>query len=120
MKQADQISRTPFGNITNIQLSCVIYCLLSLLNKDSDECPLSCWIVLCLLDDIAENNKIYEEPSDGVIQSPSDYQGLHDKTHQKTCLRVQCCHQNKDLSFAVRKGQSPFTDVSTTQHLGIV
>jgi hypothetical protein len=120
MKPANQIGRTPFGDLTNIQLSGIIYCLLSLLNKDSDEYPLSCWIVLCLLDDITDNSKIYEEPSGGVIQTPSDYQGLHDKTCQQTRLRVQHCHQNKDFSSIVRKGQSLFTDVSTAQQSGII
>jgi hypothetical protein len=120
MKPADQIGRTPFGDLTNIQLLGIIYCLLSLLNKDFDEYPLSCWTVFCLLDDVTDNSKIYEEPSDGVIQTPSDYQGLHEKMHQQTCLMVQRCHQNKDLSSAIRKGQSPFTDVSSTQQSGIV
>jgi hypothetical protein len=100
------------------QVSSIAYC--QLLNKDSDEYPLSCWIVLCFLYDVTDNSKIYEEPSDGVIQTPSDYQGLHDKTCQQTRLRVQHCHQNKDLSSVVCKGQSPFIDVSTTQQSGII
>jgi hypothetical protein len=73
MKLADQIGQTPFGDLTNIHMSGIIYCLLSLLNKDSDEYPLSCWIVLCLLDNVPDNSKIYEEPSDGVIQTSTDY-----------------------------------------------
>jgi hypothetical protein len=75
------------------QVSSIAYC--QLLNKDSDEYPLSCWIVLCFLYDVTDNSKIYEEPSDGVIQTPSDYQGLHDKMCQQTHLRVQHYHQNK-------------------------
>jgi hypothetical protein len=50
-----------------------------LLNKDSDDVPLSLWIILCFLDDVADHSKIYEEPSDGGIQTPFDYQGLHEK-----------------------------------------
>jgi hypothetical protein len=88
MKPVDQIDRTPFGDLTNIQLPGIIYFLLSLLNKDSDEYTLSCWIALCLLVDVTDNSKIYEEPSDGVIQTSADYQGLCDKMRQQTRLRV--------------------------------
>jgi hypothetical protein len=64
-----------------------------LFNKLFDEYPLSFWIVLCFLDDVADNSQIYDEPSDGIIQTPSDYQGLHDKMRQQTHLRVQRCHK---------------------------
>jgi hypothetical protein len=115
----DRIGQTPFGNLTNIQLSGIIYFLLQLLNKDSDEYPISSWIVLCFLDDVTDNSKIYEEPSDGIIQTPPDYQGLCDKMRQQTHLRVQRCHQNKDLSSQAL-GQSTFTDGSRTQQSGII
>jgi hypothetical protein len=64
---------------------------------------------------MSPTSKIYEEPNDDVIQTPSNYQGLRDKMRQQTHLRLQHCHQNKDLSSIIRKGQSPFTDGSTTQ-----
>jgi hypothetical protein len=81
---------------------------------------MSFWIILCFLDDVADNSKIYEEPSDDVIQTPSDYQGLRDKMRQQTRLRVQRCHQNKDISSIIRKGQTPFTDVSNTRQSGTI
>jgi hypothetical protein len=66
------------------------------------------------------NSKIYEEPSDGVIQTPFDYQALYEKMRQQTRLRVQRCWQNKGINSAIRKSQMPFTDVSNTQQLGVV
>jgi hypothetical protein len=91
-----------------------------MLNKDSDEYPLSCWIVLCLLDGVTDNSKKFEEPSDTIIQTPSNYQGLREKRCQQTRLRAQCCRQNKDFSSVVHKAQSPLTDVSKTQQSGII
>jgi hypothetical protein len=81
-KKCSHISRTPFGDLTNIQMSGIIDCFLVLFNKLFHEYPLSFWIVLCFLDDIIDNIKIYEEPSDDVIQTPSDYQALREKTRQ--------------------------------------
>jgi hypothetical protein len=86
-----------------------------LLNKLFHEYPQSFWIVLCFLDDVTDNSKIYEEPSDGVIQTPLDYQALREKMRQQTRLRVQHCRQNKDISSFIRKSQTPFIDVSNTQ-----
>jgi hypothetical protein len=114
MQPADHIAQTPFGGLTNIQMSSIIDCFLVLFNKLFHEYSLSFWIVLCFLDDVADNSKIYEEPSDGVIQTPSDYQALRDKTRQQTRLRVQHCRQNKDISSSVCKSQMPFTNVSNT------
>jgi hypothetical protein len=82
MQPADHIARTPFGDLTNIQMSGIIDCFLILFNKLFHEYPLSFWIVLCFLDDVIDNNKIYEEPSDGVMQTPLDYQALHEKMCQ--------------------------------------
>jgi hypothetical protein len=82
MQLADHIARTPFGDLTNFQMSGIIDCFLILFNKLFHEYPLSFWIVLCFLDDVIDNSKIYEEPSDGVIQTPSDYQALHEKMCQ--------------------------------------
>jgi hypothetical protein len=45
--------------------------------------PLSFWIVSCFLDDVANNSKIKEEPSEGRIQTPSDYKDLHEKHANK-------------------------------------
>jgi hypothetical protein len=81
MKPADPIARKPFGNVTNIQMSGIKDCFIVLFNKLFHEYPLSFWLVLCFLDDVADNSKIYEEPSDGVIQTPSDYQALCEETH---------------------------------------
>jgi hypothetical protein len=67
----------------------IIYCFLVLCNKLFHDYALSFWIVLCFLDDVADNSKIYEEPSDGIIQIPSDYQASHEKMRQQTHLRVQ-------------------------------
>jgi hypothetical protein len=69
---------------------------------------------------VVDNSKIYEEPSGGVIQTPSDYQVLREKMCQQTRLRVQRCRQNKDISSTVRKSQMPFTNVSNTQQPGTV
>jgi hypothetical protein len=79
MQPADHIARTPFGILTNIQMSGIIDCFLVLFNKLFHEYPLSFWIVLCFLDDVVDNSKIYEEPSDDVIQTTSDYQALREK-----------------------------------------
>jgi hypothetical protein len=95
-------------------MSGIIDCFLVLCNKLFHEYPLSFWIVLCFLDDVVDNSKIYEEPSDGVIQTPSDYQALCEKTCQQTRLRVQHCWQNKDISSSLCKSQTPFTVVSNT------
>jgi hypothetical protein len=80
MQPAVHIARTPFGNLTNIQMPGIIDCFLVLCNKLFHEYPLSFWIVLCFLDNVADKSKIYEEPRDGVIQTPSDYQALREKT----------------------------------------
>jgi hypothetical protein len=82
MQPADHIARTPFGILTNIQMSGIIDCFLVLFNKLFHEYPLSFWIVLCFLDDVIDNSKIYEEPSDGVIQAHPDYQALREKACQ--------------------------------------
>jgi hypothetical protein len=73
MQPADHIAWTPFGDLTNIQMLGIIDCFLVLFSKLFHEYPLSFWIVLCFLDDVADNSKIYEEPSDSVIQTPLDY-----------------------------------------------
>jgi hypothetical protein len=39
---------------------------------------------------------------------------------QQTRLRVEHCHQNKDLSAAVHKLHVPFIDVSNPQQSGII
>jgi hypothetical protein len=114
MQPMIHIAGTPFGDLTNIQMSGVIDCFLVLCNRLFHEYPLF-WIVLCFLDNVADKSKIYEEPSDGIIQSPLDYQALHEKMRQRTRLRVQCCWQNKDISSSICKSQMPFTDVSSTQ-----
>jgi hypothetical protein len=82
------IAGTLFGDLTNIQMSAIIDCFSVLCNKLFHEYPPSFWIVLCFLDDVADKSKIYEEPSDDVIQTPSDYQALGEKTRQQTRLRV--------------------------------
>jgi hypothetical protein len=115
MQSTDHIAQTPFDELTNIQMSSIINCFLVLFNKLFHEYPLSFWIVLCFLDDVTDNSKIYEEPSDAVIQTPSDYQALREKTCQQVCLRVQRCWKKKGFSSSVRKSQTPFTDVSNTQ-----
>jgi hypothetical protein len=120
MQPMDHIARTPFDDLTNIKMLGIIDCFLVLLNKLFHEYPLSFWIVLCFLDDVTDNSKIYEEPSDGVIQTPSDYQALHEKMRQQTRLRVQHCRQNKGISSFIRKGQMPFIDVSNTQQSGTI
>jgi hypothetical protein len=120
MQPADHIAPRPFGDLTNIQMSGIIDYFLVLFNKLFHEYPPSFWIVLCFLDDVADNSKIDEEPSDDVIQTPSDYQALCEKMRQQTRLRVQCCRQNKDISSYVRKSQMSFTDVSNTQQSGTV
>jgi hypothetical protein len=120
MQPLIHIAGTPFGDLTNIQMSGIIYCFLVLFNKLFHGHPLSFWIVLCFLDDVADKSKIYKEPSDGVIQTPSDYQAVHEKTRQQTRLRVQRCWQNKDVSSSVRKSQTPFIDVSNTQQSGTI
>jgi hypothetical protein len=112
MQPADHIAQTPFGDLTNIQMSGIIDCFSVLFNKLFHEYPLSFWIVLCFLDDVTDNSKIYEEPSDGIIQTPSDYQALREKMREQTRLRVQRCQQNKDISSSVRKSQTPFTNVT--------
>jgi hypothetical protein len=86
-----------------------------LFNKLFHDYPLSFWIILCFLNGVTDNSKIYEEPSDGIIQTPSDSQAMHEKMCQQTRLRVQCCWQNKDISSVVRKSQMPFESVSNTQ-----
>jgi hypothetical protein len=101
-------------------MSSIIGCFLLLCNKLFHDYPLSFWIVLYFLDDVANNSKIYEEPSDSVIQTPTDYQPSCEKMRQQTRLRVQHCRQNKDISLSIRKSQTPFTDVSNTQQLGTV
>jgi hypothetical protein len=116
MKPVNPIARTSFGDLTNIQMLGIIDCFLVLFNKFFYEYPLSFWIVLCFLDDVINNSKIYEEPSDGVIQTPSNYQALH----EKTCQRVQRCRQNKDINSSVHKSQTSFTDVSNTQQSGAI
>jgi hypothetical protein len=116
----DHIARTPFVELTNIQMSGIIDCFLGFFNKLFHEYPLSVWVVSCFLDDVADNSKIYEEPSDGVIQTPSDYQSLREKICQQTRLRVQHCCQNKDIGSSVRKSQMPFIDVSKTQQSGTI
>jgi hypothetical protein len=63
-------------------MSAIIDCFLVLFNKLFHKYPLSFWIVLCFLDDVVDNSKIYEEPSDGIIQTPLNYQALHEKMHQ--------------------------------------
>jgi hypothetical protein len=63
-------------------MSGIIDFFLVLFHKLFHDCPLSVWIVLCFLDDVAGNSKIYEEPSDSVIQTPDDCQALHEKTRQ--------------------------------------
>jgi hypothetical protein len=98
----------------------IIDCFLVLFNKLFHKYRLSFWIVLCFLDDITDNSKIYEEPSDGVIQTPSDYQALCEKMCEQTHLRVQRCWQNKDSSSSIRKSQMPFTYVSNTQQSGSI
>jgi hypothetical protein len=75
---------TLFGDLTNIQMPGIIDCFLVLCNKLFHEYPPSFWIVLCFLDDVADKSKIYEEPSDNVIQTHSDYQALGEKTRQQT------------------------------------
>jgi hypothetical protein len=116
MKPVNPIARTSFGDLTNIQMLGIIDCFLVLFNKLFHEYPLSFWIVLCFLDDVINNSKIYEEPSDGVIQTPSNYQALH----EKTCQRVHRCRQNKDINSSVHKSQTSFTDVSNTQQSGAI
>jgi hypothetical protein len=91
-----------------------------LFNKLFHDYPLLFWIVLCFLDDVVDNSKIYEEPSDGVIQTPSDYQATCEKTRQQTCLRVQHYRQNKDISSAIRNSQTQFESVSNTQQSGTI
>jgi hypothetical protein len=120
MKLEDAIAQTPFCDLTNIEMSGIIDCFLVLFNKLFHEYPLSFWIILCFLDDVTDNSKIYEEPSDDVIQTPFDYQALHEKVRQLTCLRVQRCRQNKDISSSVHKSQTPFIDLSNTQQSGVV
>jgi hypothetical protein len=80
MQPADHIARIPFSDLTNIQILGIIDCFLVLFNKLFHEYPLSFWIVLCFLDDVIDNSKIYEESSDGIIHF--DYQTLHKKTRQ--------------------------------------
>jgi hypothetical protein len=82
MKDADPIARTPFGDLTNIQMSGIIDCFLLLFNKLFHEYPLSFFIVFYFLDDVADNSKIFELPMSSVIQTPSDYQALHETTHK--------------------------------------
>jgi hypothetical protein len=74
MKPMEQNVRTPFGNITNIQLSGTIDSFVI------DECTHirgthKIMIFLCFLDVDADKMNIYEEPSDSGINTPSDYQG---------------------------------------------
>jgi hypothetical protein len=101
-------------------MSGIIGCFLVLFNKIFHKYPLSFWIVLCFLDDVVDNSKIYEEPSDGIIQTPLNYQALREKMHQQTRLWVQRYQQNKDISSSIRKSQMPFTNVSNTQQSGTI
>jgi hypothetical protein len=101
-------------------MSGIIGCFLVLFNKIFHKYPLSFWIVLCFLDDVVDNSKIYEEPSDGIIQTPLNYQSLREKMHQQTRLWVQRYQQNKDISSSIRKSQMPFTNVSNTQQSGTI
>jgi hypothetical protein len=63
-------------------MSGIINCFLLLFNKLFHEYPLSSWIVLCFLDDVTDNSKIYELAMYGVIQTPFDYQAWCEKTYQ--------------------------------------
>jgi hypothetical protein len=88
MQPVDHIAQRPFGNLTNIRMLGIIDCFLVLCNKLFHEYPLLFFIVLYFLDDVVDNSKIYAESSDGVIQTSLDYQALHEKMCQQTCLRV--------------------------------
>jgi hypothetical protein len=109
MKLADQIAQMPFGDLTNIHMSGIFH-----------KYPLSFCIFFYFLDDVADNSKIYELPMSSVIQTPSDYQALHEKMSQETSLRVQRCWQNKDIRSFGRKSQMPLKDVSKTLQSGTV
>jgi hypothetical protein len=101
MQPAVHIAGTPFDDLTNIQMSGIINCFLVVCNKLFHEYPLSFLIVLFFLDDATDKSKIYEEPSDDVIQTPSDFDALREKMQQQTRLSVRRCRQNKDISSSI-------------------
>jgi hypothetical protein len=88
MKPTDPNARTSFGDLTNIQMSDIIDCFFLVFNKLFHKYPLSFWIVFFFLEDVGDHCKIDELPMYGVIQTPSDYQALHEKMCQQTRLRV--------------------------------
>jgi hypothetical protein len=55
MKPADPNGRTPFGDLTNIQMSGTINFFLLVLNKLFHKYPLSFWIVLFFLEDVPDH-----------------------------------------------------------------
>jgi hypothetical protein len=58
MKAADPNARTSFGDLTNIQMSGIIDYFLLFFNKLFHKYPLSFWIVLFFLEDVADYCKI--------------------------------------------------------------
>jgi hypothetical protein len=84
------------------------------LNKLFHKYALSFWIVFFFLEDVTDHCKIDELPMSSIIQTPSDYQTLHEKMRQQTCIRVQHCRQNKDITSSGGKSQTPLKDVSNT------
>jgi hypothetical protein len=67
MKPLDPNTRTPFGDLTNIQMLGIIDCFLLFFNKLFHKYPLSFWIVFFFLEDVADHCKIYELLISGVI-----------------------------------------------------
>jgi hypothetical protein len=120
MKPTDPNTRTLFDDLTSIQMSGIIDCFLLFLNKLFHKYPLSFWIAFFFLEDVTDHCKIYELPMSDVIQTPSNYQALHEKTHQQTCLRVQHCRQNKDIISSRGKNKTPLKDVSNIHQSGTV
>jgi hypothetical protein len=82
MKLADPNARTSFGDLTNIQMSGIIDFFFLVFNKLFHKYPISFWIDFFFLEDVGDHCKIDELPMSVVIQTPSDYQSLHEKTCQ--------------------------------------
>jgi hypothetical protein len=82
MKPADPNAQMPFGDLTNIQMLGIINCFLLVFNKLFHKYPLSFWIIFFFLEDVADHCKIDELPMSSIIQTPSDYQALHEKMRQ--------------------------------------
>jgi hypothetical protein len=65
--------------------------------------PVKLWIFLCFLDVEADKMNIYEEPSDGGINTPSDYQGWLCLSHAYSSNTVPYLSHNSILRFIVLK-----------------